>query len=319
MSRAALVSIVVELGTAKLTERKEVLEVLARHSAELAFWEHPVEYVLVGAAQPHWALPASTAKAIWKFVQVEAGYYECKNVGARESSGEYAVFWDSDCRPGCGYIQRAIDLLESDADLIAVSGITRYDGSSWLAQLNTVLSFGYLFQGLPEPAPYAALAHNLVIRRERFPSRPFGPYTGRSGGDTALTEFARAQGKPVRLDPGLIIFHEDPSFSLRATLERHLRELFNPAISLVDDGELVYARNAVAIAFWSARHCFRKRYRKLVEYGPAMGFGRLSRACAVPILLLFQVLDLSAVAVLALRRRLVVDWLRYQFGATQSH
>jgi hypothetical protein len=72
------------------------------------------------------------------------------------------------------------------------------------------------------------LGHNVAYRREVVGRDPFGPFTGRVGGDRYLTEYLRRNGHRIVLVPGMRIRHEDITFSLRGTLERHVREHLLP-------------------------------------------------------------------------------------------
>jgi GT2 family glycosyltransferase len=266
-----------------------------------------VELIFVGE---HALPPELCRDSVRSIAAPETGYYGWKNAGAAAARGEYLVFWDSDCRPSPGYLQRVIAAFEADPELAGIAGRSIYDGTSFVSRMNTVLSFGYLARSTPTLQRDVALSHNVAIRRSRFPERPFGPFTGRVGGDLFLTNWARDTGYPLKLDRELLVSHEDPSWSLTALLERHLRDIFVPLLH-----EDRSRRATVIRAAWkSLLRLLVQRPAKLVRWGRFCGFGKLRAAAAMPVLALYFALDALVLLALTVQPRLLGKWLRYQFG-----
>ena len=307
-SMAPLVSVIVELGTREVTGRLPLLDsVLDKTAAAAGLGGREVELIFVGTH----ALPEGMGAAhVRSIAAPETGYYGWKNIGAAAAHGEYLVFWDSDCRPAPGYLQRVVESFEAQPELAGIAGRSVYDGQSFMTRLNTVLSFGYLARPAPTLQRDVALSHNVAIRRSMFPAAPFGPFNGRVGGDAFLTNWGRDIGRPLKLDPALLVFHEDPSWSLTALMERHLRDLF---VALLREGTPTRAK-ALRVGWRSLLRLLVERPAKLIKLGPFCGFTKLHVLASLPVLALYFVLDAIALLVLTLQPHLLDRWLKYQFG-----
>lgn len=304
------ISIIVEQSTRRVLDRVSFGEMLSRLAKSLAcITDRHVEVLLVGGSVPSWVTLPNWVRHV---ELAEEGYYAAKNAGAREAHGELLVFWDSDCRANDDYLRVALDVLSADQALLGVTGITHYDGSSWLSRLNTLLSFGYLRQPISTPTPSAALAHNVVLRRAELAGSdsPFGPYRARSGGDTHLTRVAAETGRPLKLVQQLVIWHEDPSFSPSALLERHLREHFNSLVGRKSISQV----QVVATVLSSVVCSFTKRRHKVDAYERFMTAPIGRRSIVTAVLSLYLVLDFIAAVVVVGARPLLNRWLTYQFG-----
>jgi hypothetical protein len=233
-----------------------------------------------------------------------------KNAGAQAAKGRYIAFWDSDTRPKEGYLQRAIQALEANPSLSGVTGATRYDGPSYLTRLNTVLSFGFLFQGKDVIPHFVPMGHNIVIRKEAFPEKPFGPFTGRTGGADYISHFAKQMGRPLQLDSKLEILHEDMSYSMRALIEQHLREMFGPMLHRPRASKWAALLLASGIVFTNPL----RRLSKLMRYSKKVGFRPLDRCLAIPIISIYAILDLLVLLALLSVPSLTDRWLNHQFG-----
>jgi glycosyltransferase involved in cell wall biosynthesis len=304
-----LISVIVELGTREVTRRLPLLEsVLDKVDAATDVGGREVELIFVGSHALPEELRPRHARSI---AAPETGYYGWKNVGAAAARGEYLVFWDSDCRPAPGYLQRVVETFDAQPELSGIAGRSVYDGKSFLTRLNTVLSFGYLARPVGTLQRDVIASHNVAIRRSMFPPAPFGPFTGRVGGDVFLTNWGRDTGRPLQVDQSLLVFHEDPSWSITALLERHLRELFVPLLRM----EPPIRPKALAVGWRSLlRLLVVERPKKLLRLGRFNGFTKLHVLASLPVLAGYFVLDALAMLVLTVRPRLLERWLRYQFG-----
>jgi Glycosyl transferase family 2 len=303
-----LVSVIVELGTREVTRRLPLLDsVLDKAAAAAGLEAREVELIFVGAH----ALPAELcAGPVRSIAAPETGYYGWKNAGAAAARGEYLVFWDSDCRPAPGYLERVVEVFDNQPELAGIAGRSVYDGKSFFTRLNTVLSFGYLAKPMTTLERDVAVSHNVAIRRSMFPAAPFGPFRGRVGGDVFLTNWGRDTGRPLKLDPALLVFHEDPSWSLTALLERHLRDLFVGLLRV----EPPIRPKALGVAWRSLLRLLVQRPAKLLRLGRFCGFTKLHVAVSLPVLALYFVLDAIALLALTVSPSLLDRWLRYQFG-----
>ena len=314
-----LVSVVLELDTRAVTGHISIKESVSAQLNQQGLAENEVEYIIVGPRAidtGEWGnkvgsipVPAGEGKG--------AGYYEYKNAGALNARGKYIAFWDSDCRPSADYLAHAVRLLENSPALSGVGGVTFYDGPTWLTTMNTILSFGYLHRYQIRQqleAKDSILSHNVVIRKDAFPERPFGVYTARMEGDTYLSEYARRQGAPLYIDPHLKIQHEDPTFSIRGLLERHLRDIF---CDLPEKAPLTQCQ-LFLYAFRAALTSPKKRLGILRQYGPYLGWTRRKANAATPLLMLYGLSDACAIAVMLLKPSLLQKWLDYQFGGNMQ-
>jgi hypothetical protein len=151
----------------------------------------------------------------------------------------------------------------------------------------------------------------VAVRRRALPGQPFGSHCGRIGGDGHLTAALRTAGHRVLLVPELIVYHEDISYTLRGTLERHLREHLLP---------LHYgtARQRFS-AVWTLASVVALRpllrLKRVVGARARIGLGLRHVPAALALNAAYYVFDAAAVlAVLAVprwRRR----WLDFVYGA----
>ena len=307
---APLVSVVVEMGTRKITESIAVEEsVRAQLGQRERFAPNEVEFIFVGNEAVNVEAFGENAASV---AVPEGGLYEFKNVGASLARGKYVAFFDSDCRPSPGYLELACALLEESPDLSGVAGVTQFDGSGWLSTLNTLLCFGYLRDGEELSYKRPALAHNVVVRKSAFPDRPFGEYSATYGGDMFLTEYARQSGAPLRLDARLTMTHEDITRSPRKLLDRQLRDVVSRVSAPSESRKWRTIGSALAVAVKSPKW----RHREIRNYARFFGWGRPSLCAAAVVVTLYGLLNVAAVLALAASPRLFRKWIGYQFAGS---
>lgn len=306
---APLVSVVVEMGTRKITGRIAVYESVNAHIDQgVGFAPNEVEFIIVGNDEIDVGAFGDNVVSV---AVPDGGVYEFKNAGAVVARGKYVTFFDSDCRPSADYLKYACALLEESPNLAGVAGATKYDGGSYLTTLNTIINFGYLHNGRTELSQECpAMSDNVVIRRSAFPPRVFGDYSDRHGGDMFLTEYARRAGTPLLLDARLAMAHEDITYSFRGLLERHLRDIFGR----VDDPAASRKRATIGSALAVALKSPKWRYREVKKHARFFGWKRPQLLAATLVVTLYGALDVGAVLLLAVSPGLFRKWLAYQFG-----
>lgn len=239
-----------------------------------------------------------------------AGYYTLKNAGANAAEGKIVVFSDADVRPGNEYLRHIVRALDGSGFDCAV-GRSLYDGTGLPSRINSIFNFGESHRGQAAfDAAGLILAHNVAVRRSTLPLNPFGPIGGRVGGDRYLTDGLRAGGHRIKVVDEAVVFHEDITWKLRGTVERHVREHFLPR-------PYGRPRQRFSLAFTLASVLGLRpalRMARIVRIGGQAGVRLVHLPIALIIDLVYFALDIPCVlAVLTippLRRR----WFRYQYG-----
>ena len=305
------VSVVIETQTADVSGGASRIGESARaYLGRSGFRDGEIEYIFVGPDEVNVSGLGKSARSV---AVPNGGYYEYKNAGFQAARGRYVAFWDGDCRPSPGYLKLAVSHLNKSPRLLACAGITFYDGASWLSEMNTILSFGFLHQYRETESLGAAdwlQAHNVVVRRDGFHPKPFGDYAARMDGDNFCASYAALGGQPALVEPRMRIFHEDPSFSVSLLLERHLREVFG----FVSQKPPLTRARLLRTAFRSTLARIKTRFARLWKYAPYFGWSPVKVVAATPVLAFYTVLNLAAFAVLAAKPGLLDRWLRYQFN-----
>lgn len=308
MSALCRVSIVVEMGTRTITEAIPIEETIRciLEEASRTFQSEEYEVLFVGCQISHLEALPSNCRMI---DLCSTGYYGWKNAGAEQAKGVYIVFWDSDTRPEPGYLKRAISTLEQNPSWAGLSGASKYMGSTFLSRINTLLSFGFLHVPVDILHPKTPMGHNLVIRKDRFPSHPFGPYEGRVGGDQYIGLYAFERGTPLKHLPELLMYHEDITWS-KTFFEQHLREIFRSM------NQRPEASKATALFFGAGAICLipLKRIRKLLLFRKRLGVTFLESIGAIPLIALYAFVDTMLYLSLACAPPLLDRWLDFQLG-----
>lgn len=109
----------------------------------------------------------------------------------------------------------------------------------------------------------------------------------------------------------MVIYHEDPSFSLKLRMDRQLREVFGHVRSeqslrpWTRDGSMA-AVKALLSPVWRACKIFR--------YGHHVGLNPIDKILGLPLVLLYGLLDCLALITLFLVPELRKNYFRYQNG-----
>ncbi len=188
-----------------------------------------------------------------------------------------------------------------------LGGRSYYDGKGLITKINTVVSFGYLHQisHLAENQIY--LGHNVAVRRQSV-SDPFGPYTDRYGGDEYLTHARRQAGDPLPVFQDLIIYHESPTFNLRALIDRHLREVVRNCF--IRSGSAITGAEILK----EARRMSRSRWNNFKRDADKFDFTRLQRFQARFLFRVYGAIDIFCAFLMCLKPGLLQRWLQYQYG-----
>ncbi|HEY7510613.1 MAG TPA: glycosyltransferase [Vicinamibacteria bacterium] len=300
-------SIVIECTTGEITGRCDTAANLAEWLAQARAL--PVRSEILVVAPRLVRAPDGGAVEIRCLEVPGAGYYALKNAGAAAARGEIVLFTDVDCRPGAAYLDTLLETFRGPATA-CVAGRSLYDGPGVLTRLNSAHSFGdlqrapgYLDRGM-------VVSHNVAVRRSALRERPWGPNTGRVGGDGYFCDALRAAGHRIRLEPGLVIHHEDISYSLRGTLERHLREHLLPV-------RYGTARQRFSAAWTVASVLALRpllRLKRIVQAGPRIGIGVRHWPAALLVNAGYWVFDVACVSAVLTVPRLRRHWLRFVYG-----
>ncbi len=307
--KTLLLSLIVETGTQKTTGRIPFQQMMRRYLEEVrqTLPKGRYEILFVGNGRPAVKLPPDC-----RFLDRPGlGYYGFKNEGAKAARGKYLVFWDSDCRVKKGYLKRLLELYRRNPRIIGVGGRSYYDKPHIFSRVNTIICFGPFCQDMPRLTRQSAISHNVSIRKDAFPAEPFGPFTGRSGGDMFLTQTAVQKGEPLLFDPELEIHHEDVTTHLEALLERLLRDLFTPVV-------FVRSRSlwaALATGYWHWPILNLKRLRRVLIYGRHYGVEWYDLPGSLLALAYFAFLEMAALLCMTAWPPLFTRWIHFQFGS----
>jgi len=310
LSKFPLVSIIVETGTRKLAERTS-FDRMANHylsEARRALPDPRFEFIFVGQGQS----PMELGKNCRFLDRPGLGYYGFKNEGAKAARGRYLVYWDSDCRVKPGYLGLALKAFQDNPDVIGLGGLTLYDGNGYFGRVYTALNFGPHFKNPPRYTRLSVTVNNICLIRSAFPSHPFGPFTGRTGGDSHITQYAVKKGKPFLQHRGLISYHEDQTGHWRTLVERSLRDLFQPVLKARPSSK----RGAWTLAFLNWPLLSLKRVRRILVYGRAVGLNWREMACSPLFLAYLALLEGVSLLCMAIWPPLIRKWLHFQFGSS---
>lgn len=228
-------------------------------------------------------------------------YYYQKNIGSQHSSGDYILFVDADCIPDRNYLSSLVKLV-AKKEYEIITGITYYNGSSSLAKMNTIISFGYLHSTNKIKSPSSPLSHNLIIH-SNLKYSPFGKFEGRVFGDWHLSKVTQANNKSIIISKELIMNHSDPTFDLQELKDRHLREIYN---------KWVFKKFKVN-SIKALRLVHKKRFNKLFMYGPYMGYTYIPLSFKI-CLNVYYLINLVWIINHILFPNKRKKWFKYQFG-----
>ena len=302
-------SVVIELDTKDISGKCDYLHNLKEWIQQLeAVAPERTELILCSSSENVPDLQISSFVKIRMLALPGVHYYGLKNCGANAAAGEIVAFSDSDCRPGKGYVEALLKTFK-DSDVQCAYGRSFYDGNGILASINTTFSFGFTHGNGEIKPPLSPLTHNVALRRTLYQKDPFGPYNARVGGDNHLAIQLRMMRCRIAYCAEMVTYHEDPSWSIRPILERHLREHFavlSHTFARSRPSSWHVLRQAFIMPTW--------RFRTIRRWGSAVGV----RSTSLPIILLllgsYFVMDLLAILVVFAVPSLKQKYYEYLFG-----
>lgn len=233
-------SIVVEWENARLSEAERSLRMLAELArqldAERARGSRRVEILvlhnpeaveagaiaaLVDRVRPRAAWPAQ----VRLIASGGRGYYQQKNFGVTQASGDLVLFVDSDVVPEPGWLERLLAAFDDPGSSV-VCGSTYVELGSWYER---AMAAFWLFplrsarDGLEEAEAFHA--NNVAFRREVIAANPFPDLPTFRGQCGVLCASLRARGVRIRRHAGARVSHPPPNglrhFVNRAMTEGH--------------------------------------------------------------------------------------------------
>lgn len=141
-----------------------------------------------------------------------------RNLGVRNSSGEYIVFIDADCRAEAGWLATAISALRGDNGLEMVGGpVLDARPLHPIAVADNLLQFSDFLPGRPDGAARYFPSCNMAVRRAAFVDvEGFKDHGITTGHDTALCEaFLERWPRGLRFVSAMRVRHDG-----RATLRQ---------------------------------------------------------------------------------------------------
>ena len=214
-----------------------------------------VELILVGSSAQCSGWNKMYAREGLPFFRVRtvcadgAHYYELKNRGAINSSGQILAFTDSDTQPQPAWLSSIHRGITNGADVVA--GVSLFRGESgWqpghpLMQVAASISWGFIIGKAAcelSRMPNAFLSHNLAVRSKLFLQNPFRTDLGRTCAGSFLYRTLVESGAKILLQPEQQIAH---NFSLGWWLKRlHVR--FGYEVFLLRRIDLTYPNKWLA-------------------------------------------------------------------------
>ncbi len=142
----------------------------------------------------------------------DVDYYQIKNLGGREASGDLLLFLDGDAVPEAGWLRAILEPF-SDPAIQVVSGHTDIEPHGILAK-TIALAWFFPLRTVPEDAGAGAdfLASNVAFRRTLFERYPFPQESGTSRGACRnLVELLDREGVVGRRNPAARVMHPPPA------------------------------------------------------------------------------------------------------------
>ena len=158
-------------------------------------------------------LPEGFEPLALRYVPVPGGrYYQLKNAGAAEATGDLLVFLDSDCIPEPGWLQALLAGF-SDPDRHAIGGNTYVEPAGVYGKTFALMWF---FPFREEDGPLAPartfLVNNVAFRRDTFLAHRFPLEPGLSkGACLRLAQQLLANGIPIHHAPRAHCSHPAPN------------------------------------------------------------------------------------------------------------
>lgn len=237
----ASLSIVVEWENARLAEAARPLAMLRELARQLdglaaSSGQRRVELLLlhnpraVGAAAIEALVEEVRPRAAWPaavrvLASADRGYYEQKNFGVGQTTGEVVLFVDSDVVPEPGWLERLLGCLDDPRAAVAC-GSTYVEPASLYGR---AMALVWLFPLRPAEerveAAKSFYANNAAFRRAVIEANPFPDLPTFRGQCRQLSERLRAQGFTILRHTGARVSHPPPHglrhFVHRAVCEGH--------------------------------------------------------------------------------------------------
>jgi glycosyltransferase involved in cell wall biosynthesis len=140
----------------------------------------------------------------------ELTYYQAKNVGAKEATGELVVFVDSDVVWVPEWIAEAVTSLKNMPPYSAIVGLTQY-ADGLFSKVGTVSQFGHhwdAFATKKHNKLMGVIANNFAMRRKEFCDVGYKYTNYRQGMDMVLASDLREMGGVIMLNPKLRAIHK---------------------------------------------------------------------------------------------------------------
>jgi hypothetical protein len=203
----------------------------------VCFDDAEVEEALVAAAVAT-EIPTTGPHLRWRLVPApRCEYYEMKNVGAHEATGEIVVFVDSDVIPEEGWLRGLLGPF-SDQTVGVVAGNSYIDPQGLYGKAFALTWFFPLRTKETQVAPASHFfANNVAFRREVLARFPFPSIDGTSRGSCSqLAQALLDNGIRVLRSPAAQVSHPPPNglrhFGTRALAEGRDRLLLDASLGM---------------------------------------------------------------------------------------